>query len=142
MLRLHTWLVAAGIGAAVACSDSSTAPAASPELGTYRLVHVNGVALPAPYVLSDSVTTAIATNGTLVLTETKATKTWSAEVTLTGIGGTLGTPTNQIFSGTYTRDADTVYFRDASDGTIIPAKLTGTQLVAVVDGVSFGFERK
>lgn len=142
MLRLQSWIVAIGVGAVVACSDSSTAPTVSTEIGTYRLVHVNGVALPAPYVLADSLTTATATSGTLVLSETKTTKTWNAEVTLTGIGGALGTPTNQIFAGTYTRSADTVYFRDASDGTIIPARLAGTQLIAVVDGVSFGFDRK
>lgn len=139
MPRFHPWIVAFGITAAVACSDRSTAPAASSEIGTYQLVHVNGIALPAPYVLDDSLTTATATNGTLVLT---GTKTWRAEVTLTGLGGALGTPTNQIFSGTYTRGADTVYFRDASDGSIIPARLTGTRLIAVVDGVSFDFDRR
>jgi len=73
------------------------------------------------------------------MTETKQ---WSVELTLAFASGGTGIPTNQVISGTYTRSRDTVYFRDARDGQIIPAAFTDARISAQAFGLSYEFTRK
>ena len=131
------WVLALAVGAMIACADA-TAPTSPDEVGTYRLAHVNGSVLPAPFPISGG-PRLTATGGALVLTDAKQ---WNAEVTLVGSGGIADTPTNQISRGTYTRSRDTLFFRSASDGTIVAAALSGARIIAVFDGITLDFDRK
>ena len=51
-------------------------------------------------------------------------------------------PSAAPLNGTYTVSRDTVFVRETSDGTIIPAVITGATLSASIDGVTFTFLRQ
>jgi hypothetical protein len=130
-------IVAAIVWVAGACSDSQTAPTTATEVGTYQLVRINGTALPAPFPAAGTGVTA--TSGTLVLSGTNQ---WTAEVAVLVVSGSVSIPSNQIMTGTYTRSRDTVFLRDARDGTTVPATLVGPTL-SIRDGVtSYEFDRR
>ena len=118
---------------ATACGDAATEPEVA---GSYALARVNGAALPARFPIDAAPGTATATGGTLTMGPGRA---WRAEVAALLDAGGAAVPASQVMAGTYTQRADTVFLRDARNGAVVPALVTGPTLVATVDGVRFEF---
>ena len=130
-------IAALGAIAFVACGHDITAPAVT---GTYALSRVNAAALPAP-VPTDATDggTTMATSGTLVLTDASS---WRTEVAVIVTVGATRTTATDVRSGTYRTSRDSIYFRDSSDGSVIPATITAGTLTARLEHVTFQFERR
>ena len=130
-------IVLAAASGTIACSNGTTAPVQPTEVGTYQLVRVNGLALPAPFPAGGIGITA--TNGTLTLTDTKQ---WTANVAVLVAAGEVSVAANETMSGTYTRSADTVFLRDARSGAVAPATLVGSTLTVRDEDTLYEFSRR
>ena len=120
----------------VACGDSE--PTAPDINGQYTLQRVNGSILPG--ILDATATDTVrATGGFAVI---RSDGTWAGELNLMITSGGFVFPTTDNGSGTYTRDGDTVHFREASDGSVVVATVNGGTLVMTVDGDMLEFHRR
>lgn len=120
----------------VACGNSE--PTAPDIDGQYTLQRVNGAILPA--ILEATATDTVrAVGGSAVI---RSDGTWAGEVNLLVTSGGFVLPTTDSGSGTYTREGETVRFREARDGSIVMATLRGGTLVMTVDGDMLEFQRR
>jgi len=108
---------------AACSSDTSTPTSPSGAAGTYTLLRINGVALPAVFDVSGTDTTS-ATAGVVRL---HANSTWAVNLTLSLRSGGQTTPLTQSDTGTFAISHDTATFT-STDLSTTTAVLSGNNV--------------
>ena len=120
----------------VACGNSE--PTAPDVDGQYTLQRVNGAILPG--ILDATATDTVRAIGGFAVIRSDGT--WAGELNLMVTSGGFAFPTTDNGSGTYTRDGDTIRFREASDGSVVVATVNDGTLVMTVEGDILEFQRR
>ena len=120
----------------VACGNSE--PTAPDIDGQYTLQRVNGAVLPG--ILDATATDTVRAIGGFAVI--RGDGTWAGELNLMITSGGFVFPTTDNGSGTYTRDGDTIQFREARDGSVVVATVNDGTLVMSVDGDMLEFHRR
>lgn len=122
------------IGAAIACSSSSTtSPSTQAAAGTYVLKQLNGQDVGTKSYVIEGGDTVIVTADTIILVS-NATYTKDAVDTLRSVSVT---PMHRVASGTYTLSGTSVTFTNSTTGTTANGQLVNGALTAsdTVNGV-------